>query len=207
MPRRLEIRLPPAAIDEFSELLQAGVRVRVREAGSVAAFLTGDLGLDRTFIEERIGTVILDGRPVDDIDGTVLGDGCVLSLSAAMPGLVGSSLRRCGLLGPLRSTITSGHRSEVRGASGIVITLKLFNLLTAALGPGVLERGIVLTGEEMLRFIRDGSHAFMESCSGIFLEGSAVGRKELPGAFETSGPEDRYLLVVGFTGNKQPMRD
>jgi len=45
-------------------------------------------GLDEDYVTQRISTIFLDGKPVDDIDTLLVRDGAVLSLSAAMPGLV-----------------------------------------------------------------------------------------------------------------------
>lgn len=200
MSQRLELGLPGSAIDEFSDLLQSGVRLSSREGRSVSALLVEDLGLDRRAVAERIGTVILDGRPVDDIDETLLTDGCTLSLSAAMPGLVGATLRRGGPLRSMRSSISGVSRATPSGESEISITLKLFNLLVGELGPTVLRQGISLTGDEMRSFIRKRLPAFREACRGMTLDGIDIDRRGLERDIEDEDQETRYVLSVVFSG-------
>ena len=55
---------------------------------------------------EKIQSIMLDGKPVDDIGSAMIHDGSVLALSAAMPGLVGATLRRGGAYASFRSAIT-----------------------------------------------------------------------------------------------------
>jgi hypothetical protein len=49
--------------------------------------------VETDYLENRIKTIFLDGKPVDDEDKAVLKNGSTLALSAAMPGLVDSTFR------------------------------------------------------------------------------------------------------------------
>ena len=126
----------------FFPLLQQGITLKTRVGCTVRDMLCKDCGINPEYVEDRIKTIFLDGKPVDDIDSAIVRDGSTVAISAAMPGLVGSTFRRGGHLAAFRSTIT--HQEEVAPESsdkaGTVI-LKLFNLLVRELGPALLEKG------------------------------------------------------------------
>jgi hypothetical protein len=148
----------------FSLLFQQGVGVPARVGQSVKRVLCEQWGINPEYLDKRVKTIFLDGKPVDDIDKAILQDGSALSLSAAMPGLAGATLRRGGILAPLRSQIT--HREEKKAAQekeGLII-LKLFNLLGAELGPLLLKRGIYIQGGEFVIFIKNLSEEFWLRC-------------------------------------------
>jgi hypothetical protein len=142
-------------LDAFKGLLQSGVTVPVRTGASVLSFLTDQLGIEPREVEARITTVFLDGKVVDALDAAALQDGSRLALSAALPGLVGATMRRSGTYSAMRSEITwaaPGVDQGELGAAG-TIQLKLFNLLIDALGPAVLRHGVVLDAAEVTRLV------------------------------------------------------
>jgi hypothetical protein len=136
-------RLPIGAL---AALLQAGVDVPAWTGVSILAFLSGELGVDPGEVAARITTVFLDGDVVDALDRAVLRDGAVLALSAAMPGLVGATLRRDSFYAAMRAGITRPLDAAAGGpaAGPGTIHLKLFNLLIEELGPRLLAHGVVL---------------------------------------------------------------
>lgn len=139
----------------FKGLLQSGVTVPVRTGSSILAFLTDQLGIPRSEVEARVTTVFLDGKVVDALDVAVLRDGSRLALSAALPGLVGATMRRSGTYSAMRSEITwaaAGAPAREPGAAG-TLQLKLFNLLIDALAPAVLRHGVVLDAAEVARLL------------------------------------------------------
>lgn len=129
----------------FFPMLQTGVTVEVEAGCSILELLLEQFGLDPRFIEERVTTLFLDSRAVDDIRTVKVGPGSVLALSGAMPGLVGATLRRGGFYAAMRQGLTLDTDAEVAVSSNARIRLKLFNLLLTELGPAVLSRGIILT--------------------------------------------------------------
>ena len=142
-------------IPQLFQLLQQGLMVRVQAGCSVRAMLCQQLGLSPEFVEERIKTIFLDGKPVDDIDSTIIKEGSTLALSAALPGLAGATLRRGGAFASLRSQIT--HPKDVASVAqqeGFVI-LKLFNLVMEELGPSLLEHGVFIKKEIIKDFLRN----------------------------------------------------
>lgn len=153
-PTCLSLALEAAKIPLFFEFLQHGFMVKVQVGCTIKTLLCDQLGVSPEYIEERIKTIFVDGRTVDDVDAAVIKDGSVLALSASMPGLVGTTLRRGGHLASFRSLIT--HREEGNATSrrnGMVV-LKLFNLVVKELGPDFLCRGIWVRGDELEDFLK-----------------------------------------------------
>lgn len=137
-----EFHVPEAALPAFRTLFQQGVGITIQTGATLEDLLCGQWGIDRDYVMNRISTLFLDGKPVDDLTISVVEEGATLALSGAMPGLIGATMRRGGVLAPFRSGITYCP-SATTGASGNGrITLKLFNLLIEELGPQFLSRGI-----------------------------------------------------------------
>ncbi len=136
---------------DFSGLLQRGVFCPIAARCPVGDFLTGQLGIDPAYIRDRIATVFLDGSVVDDLTAAIVGPGSTLTLSAAMPGMVGATLRRGGFYSVMRSEISwkAGDgavpegRDEADGPPGTV-RLKLFNTVLREIGPALLQRGVMV---------------------------------------------------------------
>jgi hypothetical protein len=120
--------------------LQEGIAIKTQVGLSIRTFLEQELGLTPEFIREKIKTVFLDGKPVDDFDQAILKDGSVLSLSGALPGLVGATMRSGGFFAGLRSQITYQEKESAPLQKEGTITLKIFNLLLKELGPIILKK-------------------------------------------------------------------
>jgi hypothetical protein len=146
-----------AELPRFNAVLQRGVGTRVAAGSSVYGFLTGELGLAPDYVRGRITTVFLDGQVVDVLEDAALRDGSLLALSAAMPGLVGATLRRSGPYAVMRAAITrTADRGPAEARAGtIFIRVKLFNLLLEELGPVLLEHGVVLDRGDALAALGD----------------------------------------------------
>ncbi len=156
---------------DFFCLLQRGFRVATRVGISVETILTREFGLDKDSLD-RIQTVFLDGKAVDDLESSFVKDGSVLALSSAMPGLVGATLRRGGYYAGLRSHITSSEETpECIQAKQGLITLKLFNLLIRALGPVFLKKGILVERNALWDFLAGQPSSFWMSCREARLDG------------------------------------
>ncbi|SHF99132.1 hypothetical protein SAMN02745206_03057 [Desulfacinum infernum DSM 9756] len=133
----------------FFPVLQQGVDVEVPGSQSLESIITNVWGFDKNFAATKIGTVFLNGTPVDDMESTRVGDGDVVALSGPMPGLAGAILRKGSPFAGLRR----GGRPETRsGDSGnrkdqIRIHVKLFNSLIGDMGPRLLQTGVILDSE------------------------------------------------------------
>jgi hypothetical protein len=139
----ISLIIDPEDISIFSPLLQQGFKVPAKLGCSIKSMLCDQFGVTPAYLSQRIKTLFLNGKPVDDPESILITDNAVLALSAAMPGLVGATFRSGGALSIFRSSIT--HRNEKQRTclpeKGMV-TLKFFNLLISEMGPGFLENGI-----------------------------------------------------------------
>ena len=129
-------------------VLSGGVGVDVVAGCTVRGLLCDQLAIGPDYVEGRIQTVFLNGKPVDDIDAARVGERCTLALSAAMPGLVGATMRRGGRYAVLRKDIShTGEADCPLEPEPICLTLKLFNLIAAELAPVLLKRGVWIDGD------------------------------------------------------------
>ena len=155
----------------FSSLLGQGFTLKVRTGCSVRELLCGQLGVRADYIDQRIQTIFLDGKTVDDLDTAVIRQESTLALSAAMPGLAGATLRRGGAYAAMRRQIshqnTAGHNSVADG----VVMLKLFNLVALELGPGFLKQGIWIRGKHMENFFKKVPDYFWPGCRAAEIDG------------------------------------
>jgi hypothetical protein len=141
---RLDSRQAPR--EAFRGLLADGFEVEAETGVSLSDLLQRQFSLDPAYVAGRLSTIFLDGHPVDDLEGTIVRDGATLALSAAMPGLVGATLRRGGALAPMRAAIS--HREAPGAARGTGrVRVKLFNLVLDDLGAFFLERGIIVPAD------------------------------------------------------------
>jgi len=152
---RLCITVPADRVYCFFPLLQKGFVLGVPVGCPVRALLRDGFGLTDEYIEARLQTVFLDGRPVDDIDGAFIRDGVTLALAPAMPGLMGAMLRRGGFYAPMRSEITHRDDAAPQGIGEGRITVKLFGMALQELGPKLLERGIEVDTGDLARVVRE----------------------------------------------------
>ena len=194
----------PAALPRFDDLLQTGFIVTTLMELSVRAYLSGELGLPNRYIDTRVTTIFLDGKPVDNIDSAVIREGCTLALSSAMPGLVGATMRRDSHYASLRNTIS--YRAPDR--SGLPVQgpfrIKLFNLLLKELGPVFLERGICVPLSELAGFLARQPAGFFRALKKVTLEGKEIEASSLvqPGRLNT----DELVYVAVSTQNDDKNR-
>ena len=137
----------------FFPLLQKGFVLGVPVGCPIRALLRDVLGLTDEYIEARLQTVFLDGKPVDDIDGAFIRDGATLALAPAMPGLMGAMLRRGGFYAPMRSEITHRDDAAPRGIGEGRITMKLFGMALLEVGPKLLENGIEVDAGDLAQVV------------------------------------------------------
>ncbi len=155
MPR-VDFSVPEAHFELFLPLLRQGVTVLARDGQALQELLTRDLGLSQEMIQSRVQTVFFNGHPVDDLQATTLEEGAVLSLSAAMPGLLGACMRVDSPYASMRDSISQGRPTEEKSrveTATIGVILKLFNFMAREIGPCVLSRGVVLEPERVLELV------------------------------------------------------
>ena len=135
--------------------LQQGVLVRVRLGWSIRSLLCEQLGLSPDYVKNRIQTAFLNGKPVDDFDAAVVGEGSVLTLSGALPGLAGATLRKGGFFSPMRASLSHQNESGPRQEKEGFITMRIFNILLPELTPVLLGRGIYFSKENFASFLQE----------------------------------------------------
>src|SRR3974390_2487370 len=102
---------------------------------SLKSRLCDQFGIPADYVTERVTTIFFDNRPVDDLDHTIVQDGSRITLSAAMPGLVGATMRRGSFYAAFRQGISHGMDMGSAARCNGAVRVKLFNLLLAELGP------------------------------------------------------------------------
>lgn len=170
---KLNLKVAGDKIHFFFSFLRQGFMVETPVGCSVKTMLNNTLGMDDNYVEDRIKTIFLDAKPVDDINTACINDGSVLALSGAMPGLAGATLRRGGELASFRGSISC--RSDGKNAlsqEGHVV-LKLFNLLVNDLGPIFLKQGILLK-KQLEDFFDSRPVDFLPSLKSAYLDGHEI---------------------------------
>jgi hypothetical protein len=151
----LSLIAEPKLFEKFLQLLQNGVKVKARVGSTVLSFLCDDLGISAEYVEKRIQTLFLNGKAIDNPDTALLKEDSTLALSAAMPGLLGATLRKGSYYAKMRGEISYQEQSTgVTVHEGFVV-LKLFNLLPSEIGPSVLTRGIWMKGEDLKQLLKE----------------------------------------------------
>ncbi len=148
--RELSLTVESRILPIFFSILQDGFLIEAQLGCSIREFLRKRCQLAHDTIANRISTVFLDGKPVDDLDSVFIKENCTLALSGAMPGLVGAVMRSNSPLRSFRNSITHGgdERSEQQLQDGL-IRLKLFNTVMSELAPSFLRKGILLPPHAM----------------------------------------------------------
>lgn len=180
-------------LEDFFPLLHRGVWLRAKLGLSIRSVLCDQLGIAHEYLDNRIGTIFLDGSPVDDVDSAIVNEGARLALSAAMPGLVGATMRKGGILASMRDSIT--HKA---GDSGIIpkegfFLLCLFNMIAPELGPVLLKSGVQLEAEALRGFFDGASGELWTGCKKCLIDGNEAECKEL---MEIPGSTDPGLVLL-----------
>ena len=171
---RLALTVNVNLVSLFFQLLGHGFCVSVQTGCSVKELLCDQLGIHEDYLAERIQTIFLNAKVVDDVNSANVNDGSVLALSGAMPGLVGAILRSGGIYAGMRSQISHEKDTPTSQLKNGRITLKLWNLVVKELGPTFLQQGIWIKGEEIRSFIDRHSEELKTGCISVKLDGNSV---------------------------------
>lgn len=161
---KLNLNVKPDRMSLFSSLLGQGFTLKVQTGISVRDLLCRQIGVSDDYLDQRIQTIFLDGKVVDNVDTAKIRQGSTLALSAALPGLAGATLRRGGAYAAMRSQIS--YRNDIAedfDENGTVI-LKLFNIVALELGPMFLKQGIWIDGKNLENFFLRVPDFFWEGC-------------------------------------------
>jgi hypothetical protein len=178
MPR-IVLDLKEKLASRFAGLFSSGVMVAGRTGCSLRDFVCEQLGIPEDYLEQRIQTIFLNGKAVDDYEAALVTDGASLALSAAMPGLVGAVFRRGGFYAGLRSSVT--HQSDDTAACAMdgTVTVKLFNLTVKELGPLLLANGVRVGGKDLQELFKQFADDFRSGCRQALLNDQPISVEEL----------------------------
>ncbi|MBN2041279.1 MAG: hypothetical protein JW864_14660 [Spirochaetes bacterium] len=148
--------------------------MKIRTGESIREVLCNQFNLPADYVENKISTIFLDGKPIDDIDSSHISDKATLSLSAAMPGLVGATMRRSGFYASLRNTISYSEDNNKRRNTDGMIRIKLFNSIIKEIGGNLLQEGIYISHEDLNLLITNKNYDFMQYCIKIYLNKNEI---------------------------------
>jgi len=163
-----------APLAAFSPLLQKGFLIRALSGTSIRAVLCDQLGVSSQYLDDRINTIFLDSKPVDDVDSAIIKEGSVLALSAAMPGFVGAAFRKGGYYALMRKNITHVEESGPTTSREGFFILKLYNFVAKELGPLFLESGIWLRNNDVKELFQGRPDNFWSGCRSCTIGGRVV---------------------------------
>ncbi len=156
-------------------VFRQGVQVEILAGSSIRQVIVDQLGIAEDYLENRVQTLFLNGKPVDDVDARKVSDGSILALSAAMPGLAGATLRKGGKYAAFRHQISLCSDSPVPVLRKGWMTLKLFNQVTEEQGPAVLRKGIGISGGDLLDVIRKAQdQSLLQEILKVEVNGNAI---------------------------------
>src|SRR6056297_1186658 len=168
------ITCPKNSMNLFHPLLRQGFQVWAQVNISLRNFLQDELGIEQEYCDSRIQTLLLNGRPVDEIERVIIKAGDRLALSSAQPGLVGASLRCKSTFAGLRDSISS-EDWEIRGISEQgLITIRLFNLIAQELDTLLLGRGIFLSLSQWVQWLKSHNLTWIFDQLSICLDGYQI---------------------------------
>ena len=176
---RLRLTVRPGAANLFNVLFQSGFKVRAGLGTSIETFLSERLGLDKEYVQNRIQTVFMNNKAVDDPATATITEGAGLALSAALPGLVGATLRKGGYYAAMREGISHGAETTKASGGDAWVRVKLFNLVAKDLGAALLERGIYVESGSLEDFFKNQSPEFWAGCRQIELDGQPLDVEDL----------------------------
>ena len=168
-PQHFNIVVKTHQIAVFFRLIESGFRLRITCGPSIRELFCEQLGISEEYYDDRIQTIFLDSKPVDNDDTARVYDGARIALAAAMPGLVGATFRKGGQYASFRGTISHSEtsNSDVKGEGEII--LKLFNMVAKELGPVFLKKGIIIEGKRFQDFVRRNFEDLKAACHSMLL--------------------------------------
>ena len=175
----INLTVKPDRMSLFSPLLGQGFTLKIRTGISVRNLLCRQIGVSDDYLDQRIQTIFLDGKVVDNVDTAVISQGSSLALSAALPGLAGATLRRGGAYAAMRSQISHKNIAVNDPDENGTVMLKLFNLVALELGPMFLKQGIWVDGKNLENFFQRVPDFFWDGCLTAKIDGSSLDVREM----------------------------
>jgi hypothetical protein len=170
----LSLVVQPEYVQRFVCFFTEGVTLPITTGGTLQETVCEQLGVDAEYFEARIQTIFLNFKAVDEPEKTLVKDGAIIALSAAMPGLVGATMRKGGTYAVLRSSISFSEIGEDIERRRGWITLKLLNMVGRELGPLLLANGVYVMAERVASFLKTRLAELKNEGCEVTLNGKAV---------------------------------
>ncbi len=198
---RIDVHFSEIVLPGLQALLAKGFLVQTRMGGTLSDLLCGQLGIDSDYLKHRVQTLFLNSSPVDDTEKTIVTDGDVVALSAAMPGLVGATLRKGGFYARLRNGISHQIKDaeKIEEHTGIV-TIRLFNVVAKELGPVFMEKGVMVDGGAMQSFLKTAAPVLTSSVYTLIVDGEETA---MPVLLEKDWHMRMIRLTIQTVGDKK----
>lgn len=197
-PELPELVLLHDAPEAFSILLQGGFEMLIPRPCTVRELICEVVGVCGDYARKHIQTIFVDGKAIDDLDEAMLGPGSRLALSAALPGLVGATMRRGGFYSRLREGITH-HASPESGSvekKSFRLQVRLFNAVGRDLAEIFLQYGVIVPATTMKTFLLSRPVMFFQNLRKASLNGSCL-PVEPSGPASWPLPQGDVLLKLG----------
>jgi len=176
---KISLTVKPDRMSLFAPLLGQGFTLKIQAGISVRDLLCRQIGVSDDYLDQRIQTIFLDGKVVDNVDTAVIRQGSALALSAALPGLAGATLRRGGAYAAMRSQISHKNNTVDDSSENGTVMLKLFNIVALELGPMFLKQGIWIDGKILELFFQRVPDFFWDGCLTAEINGLSQHVREL----------------------------
>lgn len=191
----LQLHFRKNILSAFFSLLQHGFYIEIT-AGNIQDRLCRICDMSPVELRALIQTLFLNGKPVDDMEKASIQNGDCLALSAAMPGLVGATMRSGGVLAGFRHAISHRPQQARSDAPNGILTVKLFNLLIKEIGPRFLRQGILVELEDFRNLMRSLSEAGWRDCETAVLNHQSVSPDALADMVWPEGDGCMHLKVT-----------
>lgn len=156
-------------ISVFLKLIESGFKLRIKTGLSIKKLFCNQLGMPDEYFENRIQTIFLDGKPVDNEDTARIFDGSRIALAAAMPGLVGAVFRKGGQYAPFRRSISHSEAGNFDEKGEGEVVMKFFNMIAKEQGPAFLKKGVIIEGRRFRDFMLRNAEDLNASCRSLLL--------------------------------------
>ncbi len=154
------LRVERDMLYHFYYLLEKGFMVDAEVGCTVRDLLCRQFGIDEKYVDERIQTIFIDGKTIDDVDTAVVREGASLAMSAAMPGLIGATLRKGSYYAAMRGEISYQSKDILQTMKKGRVAIKLFNMLAHELGDRFLTRGVWISYADLIGLFEHEKEAF-----------------------------------------------
>jgi hypothetical protein len=171
---QIDLSMNRENIIDFFPILQQGFYMPAQVPCTVRDILSNQFGLSNEYISERITTIFIDGKAIDSLDDSVIRNNSIIALSAAMPGVVGATMRRGSYYAALRGAITCTDTGKVDVSREGMVCVKLFNMLLTEVGPEFLKKGIIMTATYLSEFFLQRPDSFWQGCIKASINGAHV---------------------------------